>query len=156
MSQLKMLENKHLEKHIHLLKTGTDHQDQHELNGTPIFTREILEHSPEQFSQYGFWGGMTQCGEEKTGKDWKGETSTDDPRLFFNISAPSSAFICGSQGSGKSHTLSCLLENCLMVSEVSELDSPLVSPCTLSDEQMDGLRMVISVAGTRLTMVNME
>jgi hypothetical protein len=48
-----------------------------------------------------------------------------DPRLFFNISAPSSAFICGSQGSGKSHTLSCLLENCLMKSYVSKLDNPL-------------------------------
>jgi hypothetical protein len=28
--------------------------------------------------------------------------------------APSSVFICGSQGSGKSYTLACLLENCLL------------------------------------------
>lgn len=34
--------------------------------------------------------------------------------VYSNTSEPWSAFICGSQGSGKSHTLSCLLENNLM------------------------------------------
>jgi hypothetical protein len=51
--------------------------------------------------------------------------TTGGPRVFFNISVPSSAFICGSRDSGKSHTLSCLLENCLMKSDVSALESPL-------------------------------
>lgn len=37
--------------------------------------------------------------------------------VFLNTNAPSSVFICGSQGSGKSYTLSCMLENCLLVSE---------------------------------------
>ncbi len=37
-----------------------------------------------------------------------------DPRIFLNVNTPWSAFICGSQGSGKSHTLSCMLENCLL------------------------------------------
>ena len=32
-------------------------------------------------------------------------TKTGDSRLFLNLNAPWSAFICGSQGSGKSHTL---------------------------------------------------
>ncbi|RDW67341.1 uncharacterized protein DSM5745_09207 [Aspergillus mulundensis] len=48
-----------------------------------------------------------------------------DPRLLFNISAPSSTFICGSQGSGKSHTLSCMLESCLIPSKLGRLTSPL-------------------------------
>ncbi|KAK7180559.1 hypothetical protein PSPO01_13438 [Paraphaeosphaeria sporulosa] len=48
-----------------------------------------------------------------------------DQRLFFNVTAPSSIFICGSQGSGKSHTLSCLLENCLTSSDAAELPKPL-------------------------------
>ena len=48
-----------------------------------------------------------------------------DPRLFYNVAAPSSAFICGSQGSGKSHTLSCLLENCLVASDTNVLPRPL-------------------------------
>lgn len=37
--------------------------------------------------------------------------------VFMNTNAPSSAFICGSQGSGKSYTLSCMLENCLIQSK---------------------------------------
>lgn len=45
--------------------------------------------------------------------------------LHYNVAAPSSVFICGSQGSGKSHTLSCLLENCLLPSEATELPRPL-------------------------------
>ncbi|EMD59039.1 hypothetical protein COCSADRAFT_41591 [Bipolaris sorokiniana ND90Pr] len=48
-----------------------------------------------------------------------------DRRLFFNVTTPSSIFICGSQGSGKSHTLSCLLENCLADSNATILPRPL-------------------------------
>ncbi|EEQ35583.1 conserved hypothetical protein [Microsporum canis CBS 113480] len=35
--------------------------------------------------------------------------------IYTNINAPWSTFICGSQGSGKSHTLACMLENSLLV-----------------------------------------
>ena len=49
----------------------------------------------------------------------------EDKRLFFNVTTPSSIFICGSQGSGKSHTLSCLLENCLADSDATVLPRPL-------------------------------
>ncbi|KAL4809926.1 hypothetical protein BDV18DRAFT_150399 [Aspergillus unguis] len=49
----------------------------------------------------------------------------DDPRLLFNVTAPSSTFICGSQGSGKSHTLSCMLEACLIPSKLGRLAKPL-------------------------------
>lgn len=46
--------------------------------------------------------------------------------MYTNVSAPWSAFICGIQGSGKSHTLSCLLENSLISpSPVGKLASPL-------------------------------
>jgi hypothetical protein len=48
-----------------------------------------------------------------------------DMRLFLNVTTPSSIFICGSQGSGKSHTLSCLLENCLADSDATLLPRPL-------------------------------
>ncbi|KAI6835259.1 hypothetical protein KC340_g5551 [Hortaea werneckii] len=34
--------------------------------------------------------------------------------ILYNVNAPNSTFLCGSQGSGKSYTLNCLLENCLM------------------------------------------
>ena len=46
--------------------------------------------------------------------------------VYANMNAPWSAFICGSQGGGKSHTLSCLLENCLLSpSPVGVLPNPL-------------------------------
>jgi hypothetical protein len=113
--------------HIKLLDVGTSFQDQHEITGTPLFTKKVLDHSENLFNQYGFLAGVSEVLESnasaKLSIDGRGQPA--DPRLFFNISAPSSAFICGSQGSGKSHTLSCLLENCLMKSDVSKLDSPL-------------------------------
>jgi hypothetical protein len=126
--------------HLALLDVGNARQEENEISGTPIFTRATLEHSSQLFHQYGFWAGMSErleaAGHLVGGSSGGGgsvelplETPAMDPRLFFNIGVPSSAFICGSQGSGKSHTLSCLLENCLMKSEVSQLDSPLV--CSL-------------------------
>lgn len=46
--------------------------------------------------------------------------------IMLNVHAPNSAFICGSQGSGKSYTLNCLLENCLLVRAcTSRLRQPL-------------------------------
>lgn len=50
---------------------------------------------------------------------------TGDSRLFVNMNAPWSAFICGSQGSGKSHTLSCMLEAALKSSQLGKLPRPL-------------------------------
>ena len=50
---------------------------------------------------------------------------TDDSRMFSNTDAPWSAFICGSQGSGKSHTLSCMLEAALKPSRLGKLPCPL-------------------------------
>ena len=49
----------------------------------------------------------------------------DDPRVFLNVTTPWSAFICGSQGSGKSHTLSCILENCLLTDGLGKVKNPL-------------------------------
>lgn len=42
------------------------------------------------------------------------QLSLEGDLVFANLNAPWSAFICGSQGYGKSHTLSCLLENSLL------------------------------------------
>ena len=52
-------------------------------------------------------------------------TQMRDSRLFVNINAPWSAFICGSQGSGKSHTLSCMLEAALTPSRLGPLQDSL-------------------------------
>jgi hypothetical protein len=45
---------------------------------------------------------------------------------MLNVSTPSSAFVCGSQDSGKSYTLACMLENCLLKGNSwGELSEPL-------------------------------
>lgn len=51
---------------------------------------------------------------------------TPNDLVYTNVAAPWSTFICGSQGSGKSHTLSCVLENTLISnSPAGKLTSPL-------------------------------
>ena len=49
----------------------------------------------------------------------------DNEPIMMNVDAPNSIFICGSQGSGKSYTLSAMLENCLLNdSTVGAIDQP--------------------------------
>lgn len=93
-----------------------------ELTTAPIFTEKARQRitrtsnkAPEPlFTQYGLLASRVD------GTGQKG-----DRLLYYNVAHPSSTFICGSQGSGKSHTLSCLLENCLMASDANELPRPL-------------------------------
>ncbi|ORY56376.1 uncharacterized protein BCR38DRAFT_490676 [Pseudomassariella vexata] len=50
----------------------------------------------------------------------------EDRLILANFNTPWSAFICGSQGAGKSHTLSCLLEGALLRNnDAGELPNPL-------------------------------
>ncbi|RKF63884.1 putative p-loop containing nucleoside triphosphate hydrolase [Erysiphe neolycopersici] len=111
-----------LHAHLQLLKAGQATVKRTEVRTAPIFTASVLKHEKEKLGPYGFFAGSSDILE----KNLK-QSSHEDPRIFYNISAPSSAFICGSQGSGKSHTLSCLLENCLMKSDLSHLDKPLAA-----------------------------
>jgi hypothetical protein len=99
-------------------------EDISEIKSTPLFTEAVREYAhgmtgedeDKPFNQYGLLAG-----------DISGtvDHETADNRIFWNISAPSSVFICGSQGSGKSHTLSCLLENALAPCEANTLPKPL-------------------------------
>lgn len=76
------------------------------------------------FPQYGLLG-LRQA---TYGAKNPNKTPTDiEPNIVYaNMNAPWSAFICGSQGAGKSHSLSCLLENSLLSpSPVSKLPRPL-------------------------------
>jgi hypothetical protein len=58
-----------------------------------------------------------------------------DP-LFINTDFPWSAFICGQQGSGKSYTLSCMLEGCLLPSSrLGMLPQPLTAVVFNYDSQ---------------------
>ncbi|KAJ6457625.1 hypothetical protein C8R45DRAFT_563581 [Mycena sanguinolenta] len=68
----------------------------HQLVTSPLLTRSALEHHAADFPSRGLLG-----------------TSGSD-RVYVNTNAPNSAVICGVQGSGKSHTVSCLLECALI------------------------------------------
>ncbi|KAI1373855.1 hypothetical protein F4677DRAFT_455642 [Hypoxylon crocopeplum] len=47
------------------------------------------------------------------------DTLAENRLVLANMNVPWSAFICGSQGAGKSHTLSCLLENALVANNAA-------------------------------------
>ncbi|KAJ5959546.1 uncharacterized protein N7479_006696 [Penicillium vulpinum] len=71
----------------------------------------------QTYPQYGLLGLRNRSASNKPAQE---------DLVYANVSAPWSAFICGSQGSGKSHTLSCLLENALIPSSpAGKLSSPL-------------------------------
>ncbi|KAI1775458.1 hypothetical protein F4818DRAFT_451751 [Hypoxylon cercidicola] len=110
-----------LAKRLRLLDKADDLNELKEIKTTPLFTEparqgaaNLTNSSKSDFSQYGLIAGTSSDGNPKA-----------DDLLYFNVTAPSSTFICGSQGSGKSHTLSCLLENCLIPSDANELPQPL-------------------------------
>ena len=123
-----------LNYHLSLLRMETSQHQPHELVTTPIFTMPVLKHIeailgpdiPRPFPQYGLLAGMgnVRCNEPSSSNSSL-PSDIGDPRVFFNATAPSSTFICGSQGFGKSHTLSCLLENCLLASDANKLPKPL-------------------------------
>lgn len=92
----------------------------------PVFTGPVLQDCRQAPSQFGLLGGI-KGSQTPDPFDIKDGAAQKDPRLFLNVSSPSSAFICGSQGSGKSHTLSCMLECCLIPSEAGRLLSPLTA-----------------------------
>ena len=110
-----------LAPHLKLLQVKDGLDELGEIQTAPIFTAPVRHHADslrvskqaEPFTQYGLLGGDTN------------QIVAKDPRIFYNVAAPSSVFICGSQGSGKSHTLSCLLENCMIPSRANELPRPL-------------------------------
>jgi hypothetical protein len=77
------------------------------------------------FPQYGLLGlRKATFGPDKSQDCLFGEIQDEDI-IYANLNAPWSAFICGSQGGGKSHTLSCLLENSLLRSSPGLLPKPL-------------------------------
>ncbi|KAI0532639.1 hypothetical protein GGR58DRAFT_522633 [Xylaria digitata] len=109
-------ENEIMNQQLSLLRREATTDELSEINTAPLFTYPILEHAQQlatsaftaPFPQYGLLAGDAQSLQDK---------SSEDPRIFYNIATPASIFICGSQGSGKSHTLSCILENCLLQSD---------------------------------------
>jgi hypothetical protein len=106
----------------------TDSQLIERFSNTPIFTAAVARFvgalansanvSAPPVPQYGL------IGIHETIRD---DSLTPVERLVMtNTTIPWSTFICGSQGSGKSHTFSCLLENALVQSDfIGALPHPL-------------------------------
>lgn len=79
-----------------------------------VSARVIIEHYKNLVPQYGLLSSLEDELETPTGC-----------QLFLNTNVPFSAFICGVQGSGKSHTTSCILENSVLASShLGHLESP--------------------------------
>ncbi len=97
-----------------------------ELKKAPLFSLSVKEKSTVDtnarhlFPSYALLGHIL--------KDSSGRTvaHSDIDFVLLNTNHPWSAFLCGLQGSGKSHTMSCMLENCLYPSEeIGKLPQPL-------------------------------
>lgn len=72
----------------------------HNAKNAVVFSGSILDHyGHDILPQYGLLGGCSLASSPKVA----------DPRLFLNTNVPFSAFICGVQGSGKSHTTACII-----------------------------------------------
>lgn len=96
-----------------LLQSGSDEDyareetQQDDIQDAALFSADILRaYSPIYVPQYGLLGAISIVGQTT----WSSIMEKDnDNRLVQNISMPFSVFVCGLQGSGKSHTLSCLI-----------------------------------------------
>lgn len=114
--------------HLNLLKSPSSTLGIEEASLAPVIKSCVLanKHAASRVPQFGLLAGETNALDSlELGQALKFADVSDDPRLFFNVTPPSSTFVCGSQGSGKSHTLSCMLENCLIPSRAGRLPNPL-------------------------------
>ncbi|KAH9898708.1 hypothetical protein F4778DRAFT_742651 [Xylariomycetidae sp. FL2044] len=90
------------------------------LENAPIFSPLVEKHIrmrlpsdqpvPEFVPQYGLLGWRLDGPQDAPHHP----SEPEDQLVLANVNMPWSAFICGSQGAGKSHTLSCLLESGLL------------------------------------------
>ncbi|KAF2741814.1 hypothetical protein M011DRAFT_514023 [Sporormia fimetaria CBS 119925] len=96
-------ENEELQEYQTLFSNQDDNgTSTHDSFTAPLLWWDVKEHMNQQ--QYAVLGHTP------------GEREGQIKPVLLNTNAPWSAFLCGSQGSGKSHALSCMLENCLLSS----------------------------------------
>ncbi|KAH7079616.1 hypothetical protein FB567DRAFT_125993 [Paraphoma chrysanthemicola] len=83
-----------------------------DIGHAPLLSEAIVtQHARDLVPQFGFLGSE--------------HTEGQDTKVFQNTNVPFSTFICGVQGSGKSHTTACMLENALIPSpHLGRLQAP--------------------------------
>ncbi|KAH7101544.1 hypothetical protein BKA62DRAFT_179305 [Auriculariales sp. MPI-PUGE-AT-0066] len=90
----------------------------HQLVTSPLLKYSVLARHSDAFPSRGLLG---TCGGE---------------RVYINTNAPSSGVVCGVQGAGKSHTVSCILESALIPDpRIGSLPEPLAALVFHFDEQ---------------------
>jgi hypothetical protein len=90
-----------------------------ELRMAPLIWWNVKEHIKKQDPAdrgYAVLGHVPKATLATDANSSNSSTTVRAP-VLLNTDSPWSAFLCGSQGSGKSHTLSCMLENCLLDKE---------------------------------------
>lgn len=116
--------------------TNSYHQQlEDQLNSSPLFSASAITRLKDEQQKHFQGPGKPFSKKQRRGPQHGllGLHIDDESQLpehlrlmYANVSSPWSAFICGSQGSGKSHTLSCILENALIpTSPVGKVSSPL-------------------------------
>lgn len=116
----------------------TDNVRKEEIMTTPLFSVDVAKKLDangfsDLFPQYGLLGRMEKIHDAEILSDEAQVESEQAPdklghdHVFLNMNTPFSAFICGSQGSGKSHTLSCMLESALIESNLGKMARPLAA-----------------------------
>jgi hypothetical protein len=83
-----------------------------DIGHAPLLSESIIvQHSEDFVPQFGLLGSQRVEGV--------------DVKIFQNTNVPFSTFVCGVQGSGKSHTTACMLENALIPSaHLGRLQAP--------------------------------
>jgi hypothetical protein len=91
---------------------------QRDIEQAPLLSGGIVaQHADELVPQFGLIGCLSNE-----------DASLPSSQLFLNTNVPVSTFICGVQGSGKSHTTSCILENAVIPSPyLGKLESPVLT-----------------------------
>ncbi|KAK7532977.1 uncharacterized protein J3D65DRAFT_684423 [Phyllosticta citribraziliensis] len=105
-----------------------------DLLNAPLFSwsvKRALSSTPAAFTQYALLGHERRPHRGRIDCDGisDAQQNNEPEPLFLNTNAPFSAFLCGAQGSGKSHSLSCILEGCLLphVATIGRLSQPLAA-----------------------------
>lgn len=139
-----------------------------EAETAPLFSTEVARSvcasaSENVFPQYGLLAKSEQIHDHEARTDLLQNDRPVPPaadhldkRIFLNVNAPFSAFICGSQGSGKSHTLTCMLEASLKESQLGKLPRPLtgllfhwdrlIEPCEAAYLCSSGIEVTVLVS----------
>lgn len=104
-----------IEELQHLKKDNASESTEHEMRTAPLITREafVAAGFKDRVVQYGVLGETLSIHSKSA------VHVPIDPRLYINTNAPLSAVVCGVQGSGKSHTVSVLLENMFILGQDS-------------------------------------